>query len=123
MLGRATCTVLLGSEGVRKRMHLEDHHDTPKDCMDLGSASGSYLDYIYLDFIRIFIFFTVKDNERNENYPCKVFEMIDLHLHTDISFYQVYSSKLPKRSPNTFLFCLETLAFSLLLYAVETLLL
>lgn len=46
-----------GNEGVRKRMHLEDHHDTPRDCMDLGGAPGSYLDYIYLDFMWIFFFF------------------------------------------------------------------
>lgn len=34
-----------------ERMHLEDHHDIPRDCMDLGGAPGSYLDFIYLDYI------------------------------------------------------------------------
>lgn len=28
----------LGNKGVRKTMHLEDHHNIPKDCMDLGGV-------------------------------------------------------------------------------------
>lgn len=52
--------------------------------------------------------------------PVSSFEIEDLHLHTDLSFYQIHSSKLPKRTPNTFLFCLESLVFSLSLQALET---
>lgn len=51
--------------------------------------------------------------------PIRAFEMQDLHLHTDLSFYQKHSSKLPKRTPNTFLFCLESLVFSPSLQALE----
>lgn len=53
-------------------------------------------------------------------FPVRSFEMEDLHLHRDLSFYQIYSSKLPKRTPDTILFCLESLVFSLTLQALET---
>lgn len=52
--------------------------------------------------------------------PVRSFEMQDLHLHTDLSFSQIYFSKLPKRTPNTFLFCLESLVSSPSLQALET---
>jgi len=48
-------------------MSLENPHETPRDCMGLGRAPGSYSDFTYLDFIWILFFLIVKDNKKNEN--------------------------------------------------------
>lgn len=41
-------------------MNLKDHHDTFRDCMDLGGAPGSYLRLHRFSFRWIFFFFDIE---------------------------------------------------------------
>lgn len=41
-------------------MNLKDHHDTFRDCMDLGGAPGSYLRLHRFSFRWIFFFLDIE---------------------------------------------------------------
>lgn len=61
-----------GNKGVRKRMNLEYHHDTFRDCTDLEGTPGSYL-RLHRFSLRWIFFGIVKDIKQSENFLCEVF--------------------------------------------------
>lgn len=64
---------------------------------------------------KVLFFFIVKDNNNNKWALQGLWRRQHLHLHTDLSFHQIYSNK----EPNITLFCLESLVFSSLRQALE----